>query len=92
VEYLKNKITNDMDIELHIIYIAADYVTRKHRALEKRKDALSVFDARCNAEEEQFINFECNMSWHKRIQNNNFETAFSELEKYIVLNNNLEDI
>ena len=92
VEYLKDKMKNMEDIELHIIYIAADYVTRKHRALSNRKDKEEVFDKRCAAEEDQFINFECNQGWHKRIQNNNFDQALLEFEKYVSINNNMEEI
>lgn len=92
VEYLQEKIKNIPNIELHIIYIAADYVTRKHRALNNRKDKEEIFEKRCVAEEDQFINFECNQSWNKRILNIDFNYALKEFEKYITTTNNLEEI
>lgn len=90
VEFLKEKLKDVTNIEIHIIYIAADYVTRKHRALNNRKDNLEVFEKRCAAEEDQFIDFECSQGWHKRIQNNNFDQALMELERYITHNNSEE--
>jgi guanylate kinase len=92
VKYLQEKIKDIPDIELHIIYIAADYVTRKHRALENRKDKEIDFEKRCAAEEDQFIDFECERLWHKRIENINFSNALNEFEKYIVETSNLEVI
>ena len=92
VKYMQNKIQDLPDIEMHIIYIAADYETRKYRALSNRKDEEKVFNKRCEAEEEQFIDFECSQTWNKRIENRNFQTALLEFEKYITLNNNLEAI
>ena len=91
VKYLQDKIQELSDIQLHIIYIAADYVTRKHRALNKRKDKILDFEKRCLAEEDQFIDFECSQAWDKRIQNVNLETAIRDLEKYIIVNNHMEE-
>ena len=91
IEYLQEKIKGIANIELHVIYIAADYVTRKHRALNNRHDKLATFESRCEAEEEQFINFECSRAWDERIENVNFEQALNKLEKYIIINNNLEE-
>ena len=91
VKYLQDQIKDLTDVELHIIYIAADYVTRKHRALSKRQDKEIDFEKRCAAEENQFVDFECSQGWHKRIQNNNFDIAMRELEQYIILNNNMEE-
>ena len=90
VEFLQKKLKNIEGIEIHIIYIAADYITRKHRALNSRKDNLEVFEKRCAAEEDQFIDFECSQGWHKRIQNNNFDQALKEFEQYITHNNSEE--
>lgn len=89
VDFLKEKIKNIPDIELHIIYIAASYEVRKNRALSSRHDDKIVFEKRCAAEDEQFINFECEQGWHKRIENNNFNKSLLELEDYIKLNNNI---
>lgn len=89
VKYMQDKIKDMKDLEIHIIYIAADYVTRKHRALSNRKDKEFVFDNRCAAEESQFVDFECSQCWHKRIQNINFDQALLEFEKYIL--NNMEE-
>ena len=50
-----------------------------------------VFEKRCIAEEEQFINFECDQGWHKRIENNDFDTSLSQLEKYVRFNNNIPE-
>lgn len=91
VEYLNEKIKDIPNVELHIIYVAADYVTRKHRALNNRKDKELDFERRCIAEEDQFINFECNQNWNKRIENVNFQYALQEFEEYIISNNNLEE-
>lgn len=91
VEYLKEKIKNISNIELHIIYISADYVTRKHRALHNRHDTEIVFERRCMAEEDQFIEFECAHIWDKRIENIDFQHALNEFEKYIITTNNLEE-
>lgn len=91
VEYLKEKIKNIPNIELHIIYISADYVTRKHRALNSRKDKEIDFEKRCSAEEEQFIDFECGQYWNKKILNIDYQHALNEFEKYIIINNNLEE-
>ena len=85
--------TKDMtDIEFKIIYITASYETRKLRALSNRHDDKNVFEKRCYAEEEQFINFECDKKWDKRINNQFFDQALSELENYIILNNSLEEL
>lgn len=92
VNYLKECIQKIPGIELHIIYIAADYITRKHRALCNRKDQENVFNKRCEAEDKEFIDFECNQGWNKRIHNINFNQALLELEQYIIFNNNLEEI
>ena len=92
VKYMQNKIQDLPDIEMHTIYIAADYETRKHRALSNRKDKEEVFNNRCEAEEGQFVDFECSQAWNKRIENRNFQTALLEFEEYITLNNNLEAI
>lgn len=91
VEYMKDKIKDMTDIELHIIYVAADYVTRKHRALNTRKDKIQDFEKRCEAEEVQFVDFECSQAWNKRIQNVNLDQSVSELEQYVIFNNNLEE-
>ena len=92
VKYLKDKIKDVKDIDLHIIYIAADYVTRKYRALSQRHDKEDVFEKRCIAEEDQFIDFECDQAWDKRIENINLEKSMLELENYIRINNHLEDM
>ena len=96
IEYLEDKIKNDdslHDIQIHIIYIAADYVTRKHRALHNRKDKIDDFDARCRNEEDQFIDFECSQAWNLRITNtDNTRRAIEQLEQYIITNNKLEAI
>lgn len=92
VKYMQDKIKDIPNIEMHIIYIAADYITRKHRALSNRKDKEEVFNKRCEAEEDQFIDFECGQNWNKRIENRDFEQALLEFEKYITFNNNLEEI
>lgn len=89
VAFLKEKIKNIPDIQLHIIYITASYEVRKQRALSKRLDNKMVFEKRCIAEEEQFINFECDRGWHKRIENNDFDTSLYQLEKYVRFNNNI---
>lgn len=91
VKFLQEKLQNTQDIQLHLIYIAADYVTRKHRALNQRKDHLVTFELRCEAEEDQFIEFECEQAWDKRIENNNFQLALNELEQYIMTVRNMED-
>ena len=88
---MKEKIKDISDIDLHIIYIAADYETRKHRALKRRKDKVHDFEKRCEAEDSQFIDFECSQAWNKRIQNVDFNKAVLELEQYIIINNNLEE-
>ena len=91
VKFLQEKLKDIPGIQLHLIYIAADYVTRKHRALTQRKDHLVTFELRCEAEEDQFIDFECNRDWDLRIENNNFQQAFDELEHYIITMNSMED-
>lgn len=92
VKFLQEKIKDIPGIELHIIYIAASYSVRKHRALSGRHDDKIVFEKRCAAEEEQFINFECEQGWNKRIENQDFNRALSELENYVSFNNLLEEI
>jgi guanylate kinase len=92
VKYMKDKLKDIPDVDFHIIYISADYITRKHRALNNRKDREDVFELRCAAEESQFVDFECNQDWNKRIQNINFDKALLELETYIITNSNLEEI
>ena len=92
VEFLKEKIKNIPNIQLHIIYIAASYEVRKHRALSGRHDDKVVFEKRCLAEEEQFVNFECEQGWDKRIENRDFDTALSSLKNYVIFNNTLEEI
>ena len=89
VAFLKEKINDMSDIELHIIYVTASYEVRKHRALSGRHDDKAVFEKRCIAEDEQFINFECEQGWHKRIENNDFNKSLLELEDYIKINNNI---
>lgn len=84
IESLLNNIRGKIDVDCNIVYIAADYVTRKHRALHMRKDLEVNFDNRCRAEEEQFVNFECNQGWHKRIENRNWDDSLLQLEKYIM--------
>ena len=91
VKYMQDKIKDIPNLELHIVYIAADYVTRKHRALSNRKDKEIAFNQRCIAEEDQFIDFECNQGWNKRIENVNFDQALFELEKYVITNNDSEE-
>lgn len=93
VAFLQEKIKNIPNIELHIIYITASYETRKQRALSKRLDDKIVFEKRCISEDKQFIDFECEQKWHKRIENQYFDQALFELEQYIRFNNNiLEEI
>jgi hypothetical protein len=50
-----------------------------------------VFEKRCASEDEQFINFECEQGWNKRIENNNFNKSLIELEDYIKFNNNISE-
>ena len=92
IKFLKERIKDVKDLDLHIIYISADYETRKVRALNKRKDNVIDFEKRCIAEEDQFIDFECEQAWDKRIVNIDIHRAFNELEKYITVNNDLEEI
>lgn len=84
IESLLNNIRGKIDVECCIIYIAVDYVTRKQRALNMRKDLEVNFENRCRAEEDQFVDFECNRGWHKRIENINWNQSLLELEKYII--------
>lgn len=91
VAFLKEKIKDIPDVELHIIYVAASYEVRKHRALSQRLDNKIVFEKRCASEDEQFINFECEQGWNKRIENNNFNKSLIELEDYIKFNNNISE-
>lgn len=92
VKFLEEKIKEIPNIKLHIIYIAASYESRKHRALSKRHDNELTFEKRCLAENSQFVDFECKQGWDKRIENQNFDTSLSNLENYIILNNISEEM
>lgn len=92
VKYLRDQLKNIDEITLHIIYIFADYEVRKNRAINKRKDNISVFETRCVSENEQFDKFEKECDYNKLILNVDYNLSFLELENYIITNNNLEEL